>query len=130
MKRSQETLFQFHPTHNSILRWAFYMQHPSRANVHKYKLLQGSSLCNTHQHPKTICHYVDLGFLGHVLIFKQSLFQGNFTVKGWIRTVWKVLHKEVASTQLNGLQARNTRNFPKNKNGPYQLGRQQGIKVT
>lgn len=72
MKRSQETLFQFHPTHNSILRWAFYMQHPSPANIHKYKLHQGSSLCNTHQHPKTICHYVNLGFLGQVLFFSLS----------------------------------------------------------
>lgn len=39
---------------------------------------------NIHQQPKTILHYVDLGFLGQVLIFKQSLFQVNFTVNIWI----------------------------------------------
>lgn len=86
------------------------MQHPSPASIRKHKRLQGSSLCNTHRHPETISrHYVDLGFLGQVLIFKQSLFQDNFTVKGWIKTVWKALHNEVSSTQLNGLQARNKR---------------------
>lgn len=43
-----------------------------------------ASVSNIHQHPKTILYYADLRFLGQILIFKQSLFQVNFTVKGWI----------------------------------------------
>lgn len=63
---------------------------------------------------------------GSFLFFKQSLFQGNFTVKGWIKTVWKALYNDVSSIQFNELQARNKRDFSKNKNGHHRLGTQVG----
>lgn len=45
-------------------------------------------------------------------------------------TVWKAQHNEISSTQLSEFQARNKRDFSRKRNGPYQLGRQQGIKIT